>query len=114
METTIEQPQFGIFTRKKIEQIERVVCEYMGETPDRIKERCRLRSRVISRHIIFYLLRQHTKLTLTQIANYYGLDNHSTAIKGITALHRRMYLTPEFKKQVDQISLIVTTQTRKD
>ena len=101
------ETKHGIFTQKKIDKIESVVCEYNGETPERIKEKCRLRSIVLSRHIIFFLLRKHTLLTLNEIAHYYGLKDHSTVIHGIKALEDRMFSEPFLKKQVSQMSLLV-------
>lgn len=103
-------PGYGISTDKKIREIEKLVCDLNGEDPKHIKKRSRTRNRVLARQMIFYLLRRHTSLTLLQMGNLYGLQDHSTVTHGIGALNDLMYTDPLVKKQVDSIDKAVTEQ----
>lgn len=100
-------PGFGIFTDRKIRQIEDLVCQFTGETPKTIHLRSRNRNRVLSRQMMFCFLRVYTKLTLVEIGHYYGLQDHSTVVHGCQALKDLMYTQPDIKKQVDYIDNIL-------
>ena len=102
----------GLFTRNKIKRIESVVCEYMGETPEGLKVKSRKRNLVLCRHVSFFLLRRHTRLTLKQIARYYGLLDHSTVIHGINTLGDLMETQPMLKRQVAHMNVLVKGNLR--
>lgn len=104
----IAGPGYGILTDKKIREIENIVCKLNGEDPKNVKKRSRTRNRVLSRQMIFLLLRKHTDLTLLQMGNLYGLEDHSTVTHGIGALNDLMYTDPKVKKQVEYIDKIIT------
>lgn len=51
-----------------------------------IESKNRNDARVFARHLYFYLMRQHTDMTLAQIANSVNRTCHSTAIHGISSI----------------------------
>ena len=106
----INGPGFGYLTDRKIREIEFLVCEANGETPERIKQRSRTRGRVLSRHMIFYFLRQHTTLTCAQIGHLYGIMDHSTVLHGIRTLEGLIFSEPHIKKQMQLIGNKLTVQ----
>lgn len=103
---------FGIFTDKKIMQIEELVCQATGETPKTVKSRSRARNKVLSRQMIFYFLKKYTKLTLMEIGHMYGLQDHSTVLYGMATLKNLMFSEPHLKTQVDYIDNILKEDLR--
>lgn len=103
----ISEQKIGVFTQTKIEIIEKIVCEYIGSSPDQLRVKSRKRNLVFSRHIIFFLLRRYTHMSLLQIANHYGFVDHTTVIHGINNIGNLMENDSILKRQVAQMSMIV-------
>jgi len=70
-------------------------------------ERTRKHPNVFARHFLCYLLQEHTRMTLTQIAFYIGLADHSSVINGIKQTHNLIATDEYFRKVYSDIKYIL-------
>jgi chromosomal replication initiator protein len=84
------------------ERIIETVCEHFKLNLKDLQGRSRVRERVFARHIIFYLLRKHTKMSLKSAGDLFGRD-HTTVIHSIDTLNNLMYTEPDVRAEVELI-----------
>ena len=84
----------------KPEYIEKIVCEFYGVTIHSLRTPESLRTLVVKRQAIMFLLRKYTNLTYKEIATRFN-RHYSIVISAIKQVKDRMDTTPEFKEQMD-------------
>lgn len=89
--------------------IVKVVCDYMRVDVGSLPLKNRKRHLVTTRHLVAYFLRQHCPfLTFTQIANFMGQRDHSTAIYGAENITRLNQYDFDIKRMVADISIQIS------
>jgi chromosomal replication initiator protein len=84
------------------ERIIEAVCEHFKLSLKGLQGRSRVREFVYARHIIFYLLRKHTKMSLKSAGELFGRD-HTTVIHSVDTLNNLMYTEPDVRAEVELI-----------
>ncbi|MGL6022336.1 MAG: chromosomal replication initiator protein DnaA, partial [Chitinophagaceae bacterium] len=91
------------FTEITIENIQKVVCDYLCIEEERLREKTRKREVVLARHITMYLSRNFTKSSLKMIGEHFGGRDHTTVIHACQVVKDCMDTDNNFKKQVQQL-----------
>jgi len=86
-----------------IEDIQRIVCEHMDVSEDRIRGKTRKREVVRARQIAMYFAKKHTEHSLKDIGLHFGGRDHSTVIYANNTVADRMENDDQFRDTVDQI-----------
>lgn len=73
--------------------------------PDEIAIRCRKRKYVYKRHVGMYLYLQYTKMTLQDIANKFGVDDHTTVIHARHAIKDLMDSDPAVREEIYSLKI---------
>lgn len=89
-----------------VEIVEQIVSSFFEVPLDKIKMMKRTRVLVDCRCIIFYLLRKHTKMTISAIGKLYGKD-HTTAIHGLQSCSNLMETDEYFRANVQVIERLL-------
>lgn len=84
------------------EKIIETVCEHFSLTEKQVQGRDRFKEYVYARHIIFYLLRKNTKMTLKSAGELLHRD-HTTVIHSVETLNNLMYTEPDVRVEVYRI-----------
>lgn len=93
--------------RYSLENIESIVCKYFDIDKDIIHTNKRSRQLVECRGFIYFLARNENRLSLSEIASYYG-KHHTTVIHGIR-LFQDLYDTQEsVRKDLEAIKEMLT------
>lgn len=88
------------------DKIIEAVCYHFGLTIKEVQGRCRVKEYVYARHIIFYLIRKNTKMSLKPAGELLNRD-HTTVIHSIETLSNLMYTEPNVRAEVELIEEIV-------
>ena len=86
-----------------IEDIQRLVCEYFGIDPNKVREKTRKQEIVEARQIAMYLSKIMTKSSLKTIGLHFGGRDHSTVIHAINAVENHLETSPKFQQIVRDI-----------
>jgi chromosomal replication initiator protein len=86
-----------------IEDIQRLVCDYFGIDPNKVREKTRKQEIVEARQIAMYLSKTMTKSSLKTIGLHFGGRDHSTVIHAIHAVEDRLETSPKFQQIVKDI-----------
>ncbi|MFO8028855.1 MAG: chromosomal replication initiator protein DnaA [Cyclonatronaceae bacterium] len=86
-----------------IEDIQRLVCDYFGIDPNKVREKTRKQEVVEARQIAMYLSKTMTKSSLKTIGLHFGGRDHSTVIHAIKAVEDRQETSPKFHRIVRDI-----------
>lgn len=89
------------------ETIEKVVGDYYFISIAEMRKTSRRRDRVTCRHIISWLIRKHTNLSLKCIADFYGKD-HTTAIHSIRTANNLIETDDRIREDVRKIEKRIT------
>lgn len=79
-----------------------MVCRGFGVTQQQLQSNSRSRNNVLARNLAFYLLRQHTDLTLEEIGQGFN-RSHSTVIKGISTLEEEISKESSVGRQLNDM-----------
>jgi len=90
------------FAALTIKRIEKLVCNYFGQTPAEIHKKKRNRELVKSRQIIMYFTKAKTKMILKDIGAYFGQD-HAMVLWAVKTIKNDMDASKEFKKTIEKI-----------
>lgn len=82
----------------------RVVCAYYNVSPAVLKKPGRKESIVLPRQIVMYILRNHLKLNLEDVAYILKRKDHTTVIHASDKITNLMLKNPNFKEEVDRIT----------
>jgi chromosomal replication initiator protein len=79
------------------------VCDFYKVTRPQIKERCRKREIIQARFVASYFLRTYTKLTLKEIAGYFGkgMTDHTTVMHAIASIKNQLSLKSDNDTKFD-------------
>lgn len=93
---------FRIQSAPKItpEYVIKHVCEYYGIQPEKLKTGNRSKELVDARHVVFYILRRNTNITLKEAGLLFNRD-HTTVIHGLEKLSDLMDTEPNTKAAVE-------------
>ncbi len=86
-----------------IEDIQRLVCDYFGIDPNKVREKTRKQEIVEARQIAMYLSKTMTKSSLKTIGLHFGGRDHSTVIHAIHAVEDRQETSPKFQQIIRDI-----------
>jgi len=86
-----------------IEDIQRLVCDYFGIDPNKVREKTRKQEIVEARQIAMYLSKTMTKSSLKTIGLHFGGRDHSTVIHAIHTVEDRQETSPKFSQIVKDI-----------
>lgn len=88
------------------ERIITMVCDHFNLNPEHIKTKRRVKEHVHARHVIFYFLRKHTKMTLKTAGELFNRD-HTTVIHGLENLSDIMDTEPLVRSEVELLESMI-------
>ena len=95
-----------------IEEIQRIVCEYLTIEEDLIRERTRKREVVRARQIAMYFCKDLTQHSLKTIGLHFGGRDHSTVIHANKTVEGYIETDPQFKNMVEEIRRTIDLRSR--
>lgn len=99
----IPRPERNI-KKLTIEEIRDVVCDYYHVPADKVFKKCRKREFVLTRHVIFFFAKSELFMSLHQIAQFCGGQDHTTVVHGIKALHDRIDTENSIRADIEILS----------
>jgi len=94
---------FTVAVTRNANDIIHVVTTMMGITEGDIKSNRRYRFLVEARMMAIYLIRKHTRMSLSQIGTLFGGRDHTTAIHSINTCEDLIQTDHKFKSQILEI-----------
>ena len=95
-----------------IEEIQRIVCEYLDINEDLIRAKTRKREVVRARQIAMYFCKEVTQHSLKTIGLHFGGRDHSTVIHAVKTVEDQVDTDAQFRDMVDQISRKIELRAR--
>ena len=95
-----------------IEEIQRIVCEYLDINEDLIRAKTRKREVVRARQIAMYFCKEVTQHSLKTIGLHFGGRDHSTVIHAVKTVEDQVDTDVQFRDMVDQISRKIELRAR--
>ena len=86
-----------------VEEIQRVVCEYLKIPEDLVRARTRKREVVQARQVAMYYSKQLTRHSLKTIGLHFGGRDHSTVIHAVQSVEDQVDTDPSFREMVSAI-----------
>ncbi len=93
------------------EQVEQIVCNFIGIAPKWLYLKCRREQVVVARQVICYILRERTPKTLEAIGQRYG-QRHANVHHSINRVLEMLDANDKYSLQILQI--LETVNTIKD
>ncbi|MFB6249947.1 MAG: chromosomal replication initiator protein DnaA [Salinibacter sp.] len=95
-----------------IEEIQRIVCEYMNIEEDRVRGETRKREVVRARQIAMYFCKEFTQNSLKTIGLHFGGRDHSTVIHANNTVEDQMETDEQFRDTVEEIGRKIELRSR--
>lgn len=95
-----------------IEEIQRIVCEYLDINEDLIRAKTRKREVVRARQIAMYFCKEVTQHSLKTIGLHFGGRDHSTVIHAVKTVEDQIETDTQFRDTVDQIGRKIELRAR--
>ena len=95
-----------------IEEIQRIVCEYLDIDEDLIRAKTRKREVVRARQIAMYFCKEMTQHSLKTIGLHFGGRDHSTVIHAVKTVEEQTDSDPQFRDAVEQIQRKIELRSR--
>lgn len=95
-----------------VEEIQRIVCDYLNIEEDLVRARTRKREIVQARQVGMYFSKQLTKHSLKTIGLHFGGRDHSTVIHAIRSVKNEMDTNSVFRDTVDAIEKKIEMHAR--
>lgn len=95
-----------------VEEIQRVVCDYLKIPEDLVRARTRKREVVQARQVAMYFAKQLTKHSLKTIGLHFGGRDHSTVIHAVQSVEDQIDTDPSFREMVAAVSKKIEIQAR--
>ncbi len=95
-----------------IEDIQRIVCEYMNISEERVRAKTRKREVVRARQVAMYFCKHLTQHSLKTIGLHFGGRDHSTVIHANNTVEDRMDTDDHFKNTVEEIERKIELEAR--
>jgi len=86
-----------------IDEIQRIVSEYLGISVEDMKSKNRKKEMVLARQIAMFLCKNYTDFSLKSIGYHFGSRDHSTVIHAITCIEDYLKERKEIKIYIDDI-----------
>jgi len=86
-----------------VDDIQRIVCEHLGISQEKMRGKTRKRDVVRARQIAMYFTKKHTQHSLKDIGLHFGGRDHSTVIHANNAVEDRMTDDESFRDTVNTI-----------
>ncbi|MDX1418850.1 MAG: chromosomal replication initiator protein DnaA [Rubricoccaceae bacterium] len=86
-----------------VEEIQRVVCDYLKIPEDLVRARTRKREVVQARQIAMWFSKDLTAHSLKTIGLHFGGRDHSTVIHGVQSVNDQMDTDPAFRETIEAI-----------
>lgn len=81
-----------------------VVCDYYQIPRDKVFEKNRKREFVLTRYVIFFFAKSELFMSLHQIAQFCGGQDHTTVVHGIKTLHDRINTEDSIRADIEILS----------
>ena len=95
-----------------IEDIQRIVCEYLNIDEERVRSKTRKREVVRARQIAMYFCKRLTQNSLKTIGLHFGGRDHSTVIHANNTVEDRMEDDEQFHNTVEEIERKIELRSR--
>jgi len=95
-----------------IEDIQRVVCEYLHVPENQVRGETRKREIVRARQIAMYFSKKYTQHSLKTIGLHFGGRDHSTVIHANNTVEDQMETDEQFRDTVEEIDQEISLQGR--
>ena len=95
-----------------IDEIQRIVCEFMNIEEDRVRGKTRKREVVRARQIAMYFCKQFTQNSLKTIGLHFGGRDHSTVIHANNTVEDQMETDDQFRNTVEEIERKIELRSR--
>jgi chromosomal replication initiator protein len=95
-----------------IEEIQRIVCEYLDIEEDLVRAKTRKREVVRARQIAMYYSKQLTQHSLKTIGLHFGGRDHSTVIHANNTVEDQMETDAQFRSMVEEIGRKIELRAR--
>jgi chromosomal replication initiator protein len=95
-----------------IEEIQRIVCEYMNIEEDRVRGKTRKREVVRARQVAMYFCKEFTQNSLKTIGLHFGGRDHSTVIHANNTVEDQMETDEQFRGTVEEIGRKIELRSR--
>ncbi|MFB6230781.1 MAG: chromosomal replication initiator protein DnaA [Salinibacter sp.] len=95
-----------------IEDIQRVVCEYLDIPENQVRGETRKREIVRARQIAMYFSKKYTQHSLETIGLHFGGRDHSTVIHANSTVEDQMEADEQFRDTVEEIDREISRQGR--
>ncbi len=86
-----------------IDTIMKIIAHELNVKPSEIRSKSRSRNIVAARRIAIYLTRELTPMSMPQIAQYFGMKDHSTVSHTMKKIHRLLEEDENFKIKIDEL-----------
>jgi chromosomal replication initiator protein len=87
-----------------VEEIQRIVADRLGVTPDDLRSRNRTSAIARARQVAMYLTRELTDLSLPAIARAFGRRDHTTVIHAIRRVSQRSTEDPALARTLEELT----------
>ncbi len=95
-----------------IEEIQRIVCEYLDIEEDLVRAKTRKREVVRARQIAMYYSKHRTQHSLKTIGLHFGGRDHSTVIHANNTVEDQMETDAQFRSMVEEIGRKIELRAR--
>ena len=95
-----------------IDEIQRIVCEYMNIDEDRVRGKTRKREVVRARQIAMYFCKKLTQNSLKTIGLHFGGRDHSTVIHANKTVEDQIETDDQFRNMVEEIGRKIELRAR--
>lgn len=95
-----------------IEEIQHIVCEYLGTDEDDLRGKTRKRDVVRARQIAMYFCKRLTGHSLKKIGLHFGGRDHSTVIHSNRRVEEQMEVDPQYHKTVEDLRRKIDLRSR--
>jgi chromosomal replication initiator protein len=95
-----------------IEEIQRIVCDYLDISEDLVRAKTRKREVVRARQIAMYFCKQYTQHSLKTIGLHFGGRDHSTVIHANNTVEERLEEDDQFQEVVGEIEQNIERRAR--
>ena len=94
-----------------IDSIMKIIAKELNVKPSEIRSKSRVRNIVDARRVAIYLTRELTPMSMPQIAQYFGMKDHSTVSHTMKKINTLLKDDENFKIKIDELNNKITTQS---
>jgi len=92
-----------------IDGIMKTIAKELNVKPSEIRSKSRSRNIVAARRVAIYLARELTPMSMPQIAQYFGMKDHSTVSHTMKKIHQLLEEDEDFKVKINELHNKITT-----